>query len=142
MPLSKNIHSYSDVASVLATALPSGSATYRLASDGAAVHWMQRANKYRLLLQAEEKAKTSVKGYQPPTPYDRMKLVRKGAAVEIDFNPTPAGELSLPGGKVVKPTPIEDRPPPPAPVPVFSPRTAEISLEDAAAQLAAQFDDE
>lgn len=146
MPLSTNIHSYADVAGVLASALPSGFATYRLPTEGAAVHWMMRANRYRLLLQKAEAAKSGIKGFQPPTPYDRMKLVRKGNAVEIDFNPQPVGELSLPSGKVVKPTSLEERievkaaePPPKV---ELTPRTASLDLQAIADQLAQDLGDE
>ena len=143
MPPSNNIHSYSDVAAVLAAALPSGRATYRLDSVGAASHWAMRANKYRLLLQRQEAIKSGIKGYQPPTPYDRMKLRRVGNAVEIDFNPQPKGELSLPGGTVIKPTADEERAPPKPPA--FEPKTEKpgpLALEDLAAQLAAEFGDD
>ena len=143
MPLSTNIHAYADIEAVLAEALPHGYATYRLATDGQATHWMMRANKYRLLLQKAEAAKAGIKGFQPPTPYDRMKLTRKGSAVEIDFNPQPKGKLSLPSGEVIHPTAKEERAAPPPPPAAFTPKVGSPSaLDEAAAELLKEFGDE
>lgn len=142
MGLSNNIHLYSDVAAVLKTALDAGGGTYRLDTPGAATRWMMRANKYRLLLQKQEAARAGVRGYQPPTPFDRMRLRRVANEVEINFNPQPTGTLSLPDGRVIKPAAVDESTPAPAPAAPFTPKVTPGLLEELAATLAAEEGDD
>lgn len=150
MPLSTNINTYADVAAVLEEAAPHGKASYRLPTPGKATHFMQRAYKYRLLLQRQERDRVGVKNYQPPTAYDNLKMRVVGSSVELDFAPEPQGELTLPGGKVIKPRAVTIAPEPrkpdmPADVAAFRPRTApqlDALSEAAAALLAKEAGDE
>lgn len=143
MALSSNINTYADVAAVLEAALPAGRATYTLPTPGMATRFAQRAYKYRLLLQKAEKESKNIRGYQPPTPYDQMRLRKEGCVVEIDFAPAAAGVLSLPTGERIHPEPIVHSPPIPADAPAgFSPRTTPAStdsLSDLAAALREEF---
>jgi hypothetical protein len=134
--MSTNIHAYADVAAVLEAALPSGTAKYKLPSPGKARHWMQRANKYRLLLQKQLRDMNQVKGFIPTTPYDRMKLSLESNYVVINFNPQVDGELILPSGEHIKPAPAASAIAPPAAPGTFDP------LADLAFELAQEVDDE
>lgn len=150
MPLSTNINTYADVAAVLEQAAPHGKASYRLPTAGKATHFMQRAYKYRLLLQRQVRDQAGVKNFQPATPYDNLKMKVVGTAVELDFAPEPQGELTLPGGKVLKPKaitiePVAPKVDAPADAPLFRPRTApalDALSEAAAALLAKEAEDE
>ena len=102
--MSTNINTYADVAAVLEQVIPVGHARYTLDNPGMARHWIQRAYKYRLLLQKQLASANTVKGYIPKTALDRMKLRCEGATVVIDLNPQITGRLSLPGGKVITPS--------------------------------------
>lgn len=136
MPLSSNINAYADVAAVLLQSLPHGRVEYRLATPGAARHWMQRANKYRQLLQAQVKSTSPIKGYVPPTAYDRMKMRIIGSVVEIDFNPSITGELMLPSGKKIVPRidPLPTHMPSQAPA---TPQPLSFAKTDELAEMAA-----
>lgn len=143
MSLSTNINNYSDVAEVLATALPSGKASYELETPGLAQHWMMRAYKYRLLLQKQIAMQQGVKGFAPPTPYDKMKLRRVGSAIEMDFHPTPKGKLTLSSGETVTPEAIKPVAPstPPAPTPLRIKPASLSDLEWAAEALLREHDE-
>lgn len=106
LALSSNINTYSDVAAILQQILEAGgTATFTLPSAGKAIQWRQRAYKYRLLLQAQYRTQANIKGYTPPTPYDRMKMVNTANRIQIDMEPAPEGTILLPSGKIVKPEP-------------------------------------
>lgn len=144
MPMSTNINTYADVAAVLEEVLPVGRGEYTLPTPGQAKHWAQRAYKYRLLLQKQVAAQNPVKGYTPPTPLDRMKLVVTGTRVAIDMNPQVTGRLSLPGGRVVTP-PVKDMAPqakPKVEMPFAAPLDFSNLAEAAAALVAEQSDED
>lgn len=94
MPLSKNINTYSDIATVLQAVVASGKeqATWRLPTVGQAVRFVQRAYQYRLLLQ-KALAASAAKGVQPPTPYDKMRMTRVENEILIDLAPPIVGEF-------------------------------------------------
>jgi len=107
LPLSKNINTYTDVAEILQAAKPHTRIIYDAGTRGKAVRFLQRCYQYRLLLMAQLKGQSAIKGYQPPTPYDRMKLSYVPGIpqhVIIDFDPAPQGEFILPGGERIAPT--------------------------------------
>lgn len=142
MALSSNINTYADVAAVLEAALPSGKATYTLPTPGMATRFTQRAYKYRLLLQKAEKDAKGIRGYQPPTPYDQMRLRKEGCMVFMDFAPAAVGILSLPSGEKIHPEPLIHNPPIPAEAAAtFTPRitSSSESLADLAAALREEF---
>lgn len=117
MPLSKNIHTFSDIAEILTAAVAYPRITYDAGTRGKAVRFVQRCYQYRLLLQAQLKAQSNVKGFTPPTPFDRMKISYEPGVpshVILDFDPEPQGEFILPSGERV---PAKAMAPIPAPTP-------------------------
>lgn len=127
MPLSKNINTYTDVAEVLASILPHRRASYVVNDRGQARRFMQRCYAFRLLLQKQEAARSGTKGFQPPTPYDRMKLTldeENPRKVWVDFDPAPVGKIVLEDGTSVAPKAPEQG------VKLTLPKPAEVPEKD------------
>ena len=125
MPLSKNIHAFSDIAQILTAAVAYPRITYDAGTRGKAIRFVQRCYQYRLLLQAQLKAQSTVKGFTPPTPFDRMKITYdplNPAHVILDFNPEPQGEFILPSGERLAPKAV-------APIAAPTPQPGAIGLQ-------------
>lgn len=118
MPPSKNINTYADVQAVLDQIKAYGSGTYRLATEGKARNWMQRAYSFRKIFQEQARIRANIKGFTPPTDYDMIRMELQGPAVFITFAPEPVGEISLPNGQVLKPETSTQVKQPPAPAPI------------------------
>ena len=102
MALSTNLGSYADVAKVLDAALSAGGARYRVKDRGTAIHWRQRAYKFRsLLLRQKAKELELIPGLLPSTPYDALvvRIDPNDECVCVITERTPHGELTDLDGK-------------------------------------------
>jgi hypothetical protein len=94
----KSLHTFSDIFPLLDTALAAKGAIIPFATRGAAIHWVQRANKARramLELEAEKFAK--IPGVSPSTKYDAMLFSAKEDRVIITMRAPMAQIYDLDG---------------------------------------------
>jgi hypothetical protein len=71
-PQANRLGMYADVRAILDQALAAGGGSYALASHGAAVHWRQRAYRFRKLF-------AEILGDGKPSPYDSIVMTRVDA---------------------------------------------------------------
>lgn len=74
MTQARSIHQFEDIRTVLDAALNHRGGRYRLNSYGEAVHWRQRAYRFRQLLRQQKLEASLIPGFDPGTQYDKLTL--------------------------------------------------------------------
>lgn len=101
MPAPKSLGAYDDIRQVLDAALRMDKwpVVYTLQSVGAATHWRQRANAFRVRLRQIEELQQSLPKGTGTSPYDGLSFSLTGTSITIT-KLVPSGLLHSPEGPI------------------------------------------
>ena len=102
-PRRESLASYTDIKTILDVALQHNiwPVIIKVATPGAATHWTQRANKYRVALRRQEEWITACPPGMGSSPFDHLQFKAFGHEVVIQPRPVAIMEID---GQVVDPT--------------------------------------
>lgn len=101
MGLSNVLSDYHDIKPILDQAVAHKGGTYQLETSGQAVHWRQRAYKFRKLLRTL-RGESRVPGTSVETAYDGLVMDLDGPTVSFSWR-EPKGTFVAPKGSTAKP---------------------------------------